>query len=34
MIAAREQCKDATQLLVDAGAQVDIVNNEQMTAAD
>ncbi len=34
MLAAREQCKDAVKLLLEAGAQPDIVNNEEMTAAD
>ena len=34
MVAASEQCKEAIQVLIDAGAQVDIVNSDQMTAAD
>lgn len=34
MLAARENCKDAVSLLLDAGTQPDIQNNEEMTAAD
>lgn len=34
MLAAREKCKDAVSLLLNAGAQPDIQNNEEMTAAD
>jgi ankyrin repeat protein len=34
MIAAREKNKEASDLLVEAGAQVDILNYENMTAAD
>lgn len=34
MLAARENCKDAVSLLLDAGAQPDIHNNEDMSAAD
>ena len=34
MLAAREKHKDAVKLLLNAGAQVDIKNYEQMTASD
>ncbi len=35
MIAAsRENCKNAVKVLVEAGAQADVINYEQMTAAD
>ena len=34
IIAARENHKDAVKLLTQSGAQVDIFNYEQMTAAD
>jgi hypothetical protein len=34
MLAAREKCKDAVKLLLNVGAQPDIMNYEKMTAAD
>lgn len=34
MIAARENCKEAVRVLIGAGAQLDVTNYEQMTAAD
>lgn len=34
MFAAQENNKDAARLLKDAGAQADIMNYEQMTAAE
>lgn len=34
MFAAQENNKDAARILTDAGAQADIMNYEQMTAAE
>jgi ankyrin repeat protein len=34
LLAAQEKCKDAVKMLLEAGAQADILNYEEMTAAD